>query len=175
MSALRSASGLLTFVVAFALKRSGQPVALFGVVALAVTLASFAGTFVSPVLRRHVVDEHVILGACVALAAAGAVAAIALEGFSGMLTATITLALAASSAGHAFDSLLQRNVDERQRSRVFARVEALLEVAWVIGALVPTVLNLDVTPGYLGLVALCLASGAALVRAGARRPSASRS
>ena len=49
-----------------------------------------------------------------------------------------------------------------------------LEVAWVIGALVPTVLNLDVTPGYLGVAALCLVSGLVLVRGGARRPSASR-
>jgi hypothetical protein len=174
MNALRCASGLLTFVVAFALKRSGQPVALFGVVALAVTLASLAGTFVSPILRRHVFDEHVILGACLALAAGGAIAAVAQQGFGGMLTATITLALASSSGQHAFDSLLQRNVPEGQRSRVFARVEAMLEVAWVIGALVPTVLNLDVTPGYLGVAALCLVSGLVLVRGGARRPSASR-
>jgi hypothetical protein len=50
----------------------------------------------------------------------------------------------------------------------------MLEVAWVIGALVPTVLNLDVTPGYLGVAALCLVSGLVLVRGGARRPSASR-
>jgi hypothetical protein len=164
MNALRGASGLLTFLIAFELKRSGQPVILFGAVALAATLASFTGTFVSPVLRRHVVDEHVILGVCAALAAAGAVAAAVQQGLSGMIIATVALALGASSGRHAFDSVLQQYVDESQRSRAFARAEAMLEVVWVIGALVPTVLNLNVVPGYLTVVALGLLSIVVLLR-----------
>ncbi len=164
MTALRCATGLLTFVVAFALKRSGQPIALFGAVALAATVASFAGTFVSPVVRRHVVDEHVILGACAILAAAGAIAAVTQRGFAGMVIATSTLALAASAARHAFDSLLQQSLDHRQRSRAFARAEARLEVAWVLGALVPTVFNLELIPGYISVVVLSGASLLALVR-----------
>jgi hypothetical protein len=171
MNALRGASGLLTFVIAFALKRSGDPAILFGAVALAATLASFAGTFVSPVLRRHVVDEHVILGTCAAIAALGAVAAAVQQGFSGMIIATITLALASSSGRHSFDSLLQQHVDERQRSRAFARADTMLEIAWVVGSLVPTVLNLEPIPGYLAVVALGAVSIIVLVRGGARVPA----
>jgi hypothetical protein len=170
MNALRAASGLLTFLIAFSLKRSGEPAIFFGAVALAATLASFAGTFVSPVLRRHVVDERVILGSCAALATAGAVAAIVQQGFGGMLLATIALALGASSARHAFDSLLQQHVDSARRSRAFARAEAMLEIFWVVGALVPTVLNLEVTPGYAAVAALGIMSVTVLVsrdRAGA--------
>jgi Major Facilitator Superfamily len=171
MTALRCATGLLTFVVAFALKRSGEPLATFGLIALAATLASFAGTFVSPVLRRHVVDEHVILGACATLAVAGSIVALFQHGVAGMLIATATLGIAASAARHAFDSLLQQNTDQRQRSRAFARAEALLEVAWVVGALVPTVLNLELAPGYVTVVALGCASLLELFRSGRHRMS----
>jgi hypothetical protein len=171
MNALRGASGLLTFLIAFALKRSGQPAILFGAVALAATLASFAGTFVSPVLRRHVVDEHVILGTCAAIAAIGAVIATAQQGFAGMVIATVAIALASSSGRHAFDSLLQQHVADRQRSRAFARADTMLEIAWVVGALVPTVLNLDVVPGYLTVVALGIVSIVVLLRGRARVPT----
>jgi hypothetical protein len=81
-----------------------------------------------------------------------------------MIIATVALALGASSGRHAFDSVLQQYVDESQRSRAFARAEAMLEVVWVIGALVPTVLNLNVVPGYLTVVALGLLSIVVLLR-----------
>ena len=43
--------GLVVFVLAFALEREGGPDPLLGVVALAIAVGSFAGTFVSPRLR----------------------------------------------------------------------------------------------------------------------------
>jgi hypothetical protein len=148
MAALRAVTGLITFLIAFALKRDAAPTAFFGVVALAATLGSFAGTFVSPVLRRRIAEERWILGACTALAAAGALAAAIEQGRAAMVLVATTLALASSIGRHAFDSRLQRETTDAMRSRVFARTEAILQLAWVTGAIVPTASSISAPTGY---------------------------
>jgi hypothetical protein len=163
ITVLRGASGLVTFLIAFGLKRSGEPLVFFGVVAVAATVASFAGTFVSPILRRHLVNERVMLAACGALAMIAAVVAATLQGRAGMLLATASLALGASAGRNAFDSVVQREFDERDRSRAFARAETTMQLAWVFGALVPTVLNFAIGIGYGVSAALAAAAAVALI------------
>lgn len=161
ITALRGASGLVTFLIAFGLKRSGEPLAFFGVIAVVVTVASFAGTFVSPILRRHLVNERVMLATCGGFAMVGAIVAAVVQGRAGMLLATASLAAAASAGRNAFDSVLQREFEDRDRSRAFARAETAMQLVWVAGALVPTVLNFAIGVGY-GVTA-ALAAAAALV------------
>jgi MFS family permease len=155
ITGLRAATGLLTFLLAFVLKREGAPIIAFGVLALAVTLASFAGTFVSPVLRRHLVDERRILGLCTGLAAAFAVVATIGRGRVSMFVAATVLALCSSMGRHAFDSMLQRETSSETRSRAFARAETLLQLAWVAGALIPTASSMSAGWGF-ALVAVTL-------------------
>ena len=154
ITGLRAATGLLTFLLAFQLKREGAPTIAFGVLALVVTLASFAGTFVSPILRRHLVDERRILGLCTALSAVFAIVAVVGRGRVSMFVAATVLALCSSMGRHAFDSMLQRETSSTTRSRAFARMEALLQLAWVAGALIPTALSLGVAPGFAAVAVL---------------------
>jgi len=67
-AALRGAGGFLLLLLAFALRRSGQPIWWFGVLAAAATAGSVTGDFVAPRLPQRVREEVVVFGA---LAAAG--------------------------------------------------------------------------------------------------------
>ena len=67
MGALRATNGLVVFVLAFALERDGGPSPLLGIVALAIAVGSFAGTYVSPRLRE-LLDERTMLRLGVAVA-----------------------------------------------------------------------------------------------------------
>ena len=170
MTALRAAAGLATFVIAFALKRTGAPTLLFGVVALAATAASLAGTVVSPILRRAARDERVPLATCGAVAVVGALLAALLGGRAGMLLAITTVAIAGSIGRHLFDSVLQRDLADATRRRAFARAESMMQLAWVAGAIVPTLLNVDSRQGYI-LVALTAALAVAATFSGHKPPA----
>jgi len=169
MAVLRGTTGLLTFLIAFALKRDGEPLAFFGVVALAATLASFAGTFVSPLVRRMVRDERVILALGAGFASMGALVAAVQQGRLGMLAATVTLAIASSAGRHAFDSVLQSELGDRARSRAFARADVALELAWVVGALLPTLLSIQTRNGYLAVAAIAVTAVVLPLSAGRHR------
>jgi Na+/melibiose symporter-like transporter len=177
ITALRAAAGVATFVVAFALKRSGAPTVLFGVVALTATLASLLGTFLSPLLRRAAPDERLPLALSSAIAVAGSLVAAAQDGRAGMVLAVTSVTLAGSMARHLFDSVLQRELSDAPRRRAFARSETVMQLAWVVGALVPTLFNVESRPGYLLIAAVCATGGSVLfvrLRApgGMERPSA---
>jgi hypothetical protein len=163
LTALRAAAGLATFVVAFALKRTGAPSVLFGVVALAATAASLAGTVVSPVLRRAARDERVPLATCGAVAVLGGMFAALLDGRAGMLLAITTVAIAGSIGRHFFDSVLQRDLADAARRRAFARAESVMQLAWVVGAFIPTWLNVDSRQGYILVASTAVFAVAAML------------
>jgi hypothetical protein len=156
MANLRIAAGMVTFVVAFALKRDGAPAIWFGAVALTATIASFLGTFVSPVLRRSVTRELVAMAVCLLITTVGAFVAALQAGRFAMVLAATTAALGGSAARHLFDSVVQRELDEESaRRRAFGRSEALFQLAWVAGAIIPTATSLDTESGYLITAAVC--------------------
>jgi hypothetical protein len=66
------------------------------------------------------------------------------------------LGLAAGTGKLAFDSLVQRDAPAAAQGRSFARFEAVFQLAWVAGALVPVVLR--VPPG-VGYALLAVAAG----------------
>ena len=167
MAMLRASVGLVTFLLAFALKRAGVATAFFGAVALAAAVGNFAGTVISPVLRRRTTNEHAILAIALGLSAVGAAVATWHFGRPGMLLAAFATALGANVGRQAFDSLLQRATPVDERSRRFARSETMFQIVWVLGALIPTVFDLDARLGLLGLaVLLASTTGVAILRPG---------
>jgi hypothetical protein len=61
------------------------------------------------------------------------------------------LGVAAGAAKVSFDSILQRDISEGARGWAFARFEAVLQFAWVVGGTIPVVLSI---PGAAGVVAV---------------------
>src|SRR5207302_10675339 len=156
-AALRAIVGFLTFLVAFALlagHRKG-PAWWFGIT-LAVSLAgTFVGAVVAPRLREWVVEERILIGTLVLVAAVGIVAS-----RYGNRPAVAALAAAvgfAASAGKlAFDSIVQRDAPDAARGRAFARYETRFQLMWVVGAVLPVVIPI---PRRLGIA--MIAAGAA--------------
>ena len=106
-------------------------------------------------LERALREEPMVVGA---LAVEAAAAFIAGQFFG--LPAAAFLSLAAGyawgTAKFAFDGLLQATVAATDRGRAFTRSETIFQLAWVIGAFVPTAMVLDVRVGLIiaGITAL---------------------
>ena len=159
MGVLRGSVGFLTFLIAFSLRREDAPSWKFGA-ALAV---SMGGTVivaaVAPRLRRWVAEERLIAGSLWLVVATGVVAW-RVGGLVGDLVLAAAVGVAASSAKLAFDSLVQRDAPDATQGRSFARFEALFQLAWVVGALIPVAVAF---PRRLGYAVLLISAAVAVV------------
>lgn len=160
MGMLRGSVGFLTFLVAFALRRGGEPAWLFGVVIVASVAGGLVGSLVAPRLRRRVVEEHLLAGS-LGVVLVAMVAATRLGGRPAPVVAGAALGLAAGVGKLAFDSLVQRDAPAAAQGRSFARFEAVFQLSWVAGALIPVVLVVPSRVGY-ALLALAAAVSASL-------------
>jgi MFS family permease len=168
MGSLRAAVGFLVFHVGFVMKRAGEPTWFFGLLAIAVGLGAFAGTYLAPSLR-HRLGERVTLTA--ALACPAVFALVTALRFHRITTVALVfvLGLSASVARRAFDSVVQTEAPHARRGQAYANLEARLELGWVTGALAAVVVSV---PGWLGTVVLAaglggLALGRAIQQKGA--------
>jgi hypothetical protein len=172
MSVLRAAVGFLTFLVAFALKRSGQPLWFFGAIAVSGVVGGLAGTFVSTFVRRHLRREEPLLVIALLIAGLAALAAAVHLERGTELAAVFAVLCAVTIGRQGFDSILQRDAPDAARGRAFARFETLYQVIWVLGALTAVTLQPAMTTGLaalgvlLTITVLVYATGIA----GAHRP-----
>jgi hypothetical protein len=155
---LRAAQGFLLFLVAFALRRTGNPASWLGVLIVAGATGQLLGDFLAPYLPRGIREEAVVL---IALAAAGGAALFAFATFSLVTLAAFTLlAGAATRLGQlAFASLMQRSAPGGAHGRVFVRYEVVFQMAWVAGAFLPALLPIAFRPGVLILAGFYVAIG----------------
>lgn len=156
---VRLLNGFLLLLLAFAFKDLGGGLLDFGTV-LGAGGAGFAlAAVASPPLERRLREEPMVVAG---LAVEAAAAFVAGQWFG--LTAAASLAAAAGfawgTAKLAFDGLLQRHVAAAHRGAAFTRSETLFQLAWVLGAVVPTGIPM---PTGLGLVLAGLAALAAQV------------
>ena len=165
MSVLRATVGFLAFLVAFELRRPPEaPTWWFGAVLAASIVASLLGAAVAPRMRSYVQEEWLLTGAAAVVAVVGV--AVAWDAVSGNAVLLISAVMAAAvgigaSAGRmAFDAIVQRDAPDAARGRAFARFEAVFQLLWVVGALIPVVI---VMPLRLGLGAIALASAVVAV------------
>ncbi|MGH9282549.1 MAG: hypothetical protein ACRD0S_06380, partial [Acidimicrobiales bacterium] len=75
MAMLRASVGFFTFLVAFALRREGEPAWLFGIVIVASVVGNLAGSVVAPAARRRVVEEYLLAGSLAVVVVAMVLAA----------------------------------------------------------------------------------------------------
>lgn len=172
MGLLRAGVGFLTFFLAFALKRAGEPAWVYGLVIAASAVGGFVGAVVAPMLRRSVREESILLGA-VLIPALAALFAARTVGIPTATFAALALGLGAGAGKLAFDALVQRDAPDADRSRAFARFETRFQLLWVVGGLLPVVAPL---PTRVGFFALALTLGfAGLSYLGGVRASTRRS
>lgn len=155
---LRMASGFLLFLLAFALRRSGQPTWWFAVLAGSATSGGLLGDLVAPRLPETIREEVVVIG-CVAAAGLGAF--VAFEAFSLPVLAVFGLIVGASTefGRLAFQSLMQRHAPGGAFGRVFVRYEVMFQLAWVAGALLPAMLPIEFRGGIAILAGLYVVVG----------------
>jgi hypothetical protein len=152
---VRLLNGFLLLLLAFAFKDQGSGILDFGAVLGAGGAGFGLSALTSPALERRLREEPMVVAG---LAVEAAAAFIAGQWFG--LGAAAALAAAAGyawgTAKLAFDGLLQRSVAEERRGAAFTRSETLFQLAWVVGAFVPTAIPLPTTIGLVmaGLAAL---------------------
>lgn len=172
---VRLINGFLLLLLAFAFKDLGGGVLDLGTVLGAGGLGFALAATASPRLARHVREEPMVVAA---LAVEAAAAFVAGQWFG--LPAAAVLAAAAGfawgTAKLAFDGLLQRHVRDDQRGAAFTRSETLFQLAWVVGAVLPTGLPLPASVGLvlagLGALTAQVVYVATLLDDGRRQPSA---
>jgi hypothetical protein len=167
MGVLRGSVGFLTFLIAFTLRRDGAPAWKFGAALAASMGATVLGAALAPRLRRRVAEEHLLAGS-MGLVVVSGIAAWRVGGFVGDLVLAAAIGGAASAGKLAFDSLVQRDAPDATQGRSFARYEALFQLAWVVGALVPVVTAVPRRLGY-GLLVVAAAASMVIYLLGLRR------
>lgn len=118
------------------LDSSAPPPWHFGVVALAAGLSALVGVRGAPFLRRYVNEEMIMLLSLLTGFGASLLAA-SLGGLAGLAILAAGISIASTAGKLAFDTLVQRDLPEIDHGRLFAKFEARLQIAWVIGAFVP--------------------------------------
>jgi MFS-type transporter involved in bile tolerance (Atg22 family) len=156
MAVLRGGVGFLTFLLAFALKRAGEPAWFYGLVIVVSSLGGLVGAIAAPRLRRALREEAVLV-VSLAVPAAAAVLGARSQGRPAALIVAFALGLGATAGRAGFDSLVQRDAPDTLWGRSFARYEAYFQLAWVLGAAVPVAVA--ISPG-IGLIVLALVLGA---------------
>lgn len=155
---LRAASGFLLFALAFALRRSGEPAWWFGILAAAATGGGLLGDLLAPRLPEDLREEAVVVG-CVIGAGVGAVLAFAAFSLPVLTVFGLVVGASAELGRLAFQSLMQRLAPQGAHGRVFVRYEVLFQVAWVLGALIPAMTNVEFRSAFLVMAGLYLVAG----------------
>lgn len=159
MATMRASIGFLAFLIAFDLRRDAASTAWFGLAISAGLIGSSIGNLVGPRLRGHVREESMLTAAAFTVGAF----AMMFTQFPGRLASAglaLILGTACGVAKLAFDSLVQRDAPAAVQARSFARFEAVFQLVWVVGALLPVTFTISTRWGYGLLAAVTI--GAAL-------------
>ena len=134
----------------------------YGAIALAGVAGNLCGALAAPRARRLGPERRLVGGSSFLVG----VTAVAVTQFPDVrrrpaaLLLVVVIGLGASVAKTAFDAIVQREVPQIQRATLFARLEALFQLSWVLGALVPTLVPVALLPGFIVVAAVVLISGA---------------
>ncbi|MEZ5407522.1 MAG: hypothetical protein R2761_05805 [Acidimicrobiales bacterium] len=159
MMALRAAVGFAVFHLAFSLRAEGMPAWVLGGVLAAHAAGGFAGTVVSPWLRRHR-SERTMVTLALAASAAGFALGSVLIGPATVLVAMLVLGLAASVGRRALDATIQGRARHARRGQAYASLETRLVLAWVVAACLavaaraPTIIGMVALTAFLSLATL---------------------
>ena len=104
---------------------------------------------------------------------AGSLTAAWVGGLAGSMLLAAIVAIVSTSGRLAFDSLVQRDAPDANRGRSFASFELRFQIVWVVGAVIPVLVRIPLTVGFLaiaGVAGFALFTYAAGQRATHREP-----
>ena len=169
MGTLRSIVGFLTFLVAFEFRHGHAPAWWYGVVLACSIGGNLIGAAAAPWLRARLQEELILAGATISVAVA-AIMAMFFSTLHSRPAASLlagVVGVAAGVAKLAFDALVQRHVPAATQGRAFGRFEAGFQLVWVVGALVPVVIEMSLRTGFL-IVTVAAALAAVVYVVGSR-------
>jgi MFS family permease len=151
MGTLRLIVGFMTFLVAFGFRNDHAPAWWYGVV-LAVSIGgNLVGAAVAPWLRSRLREELILAVSTAAVSVAGIVAlffnAVHSRPAAAMLAAIV--GLSAGAAKLSFDALVQRHIPATSQGRAFGRFEDGFQLVWVVGGLIPVVIEMSLPVGFV--------------------------
>lgn len=146
MGLIRGIVGFLTFFLLFQLRE--DPTWHMGVVLAVTGVGALLGSALAPALRRSMPEERMLLTVLAATVVSALVVA-RFGGLAGSAAMAGVVAVVSTSGKLAFDSLVQRDAPDANRGRSFARFEVRFQLVWVIGAVVPVLIDMPLTVGFL--------------------------
>ncbi|MDQ1427059.1 MAG: hypothetical protein QOK39_535 [Acidimicrobiaceae bacterium] len=162
MGTLRLIVGFMTFLVAFGFRNDHAPAWWFGVVLAGSIGGNLVGAAVAPWLRSRLREELILAGSALTVAAAG-ILALLFDSAHSRPAATLlagVIGLTSGAAKLSFDALVQRHIPAASQGRAFGRFEAGFQLVWVLGGLLPVVIEMSLPAGF---VIITLASVVAAV------------
>ena len=169
MLILRGSAGFMLFHLAFLFRGDEDDKILL---ALAIGLSSMGtmiGNASAPSMRRRIHEERMITLALGLPAVVGLVAALVGGAGAGIVVAAI-VSFSAAICRLSFESIVQRDGPATNRGQAFARFETRFQLGWVIAAVLPVLLEIPGSVGYLLVGAVCAAAVMNYV-AGIKAPS----
>jgi hypothetical protein len=154
MLILRAAAGFMLFHLAFFFRgQTDEKVLLAAAVGLS-SAGTMTGNALAPRLRRTLHEERMITLALALPAVAGLVAAL-LGGTRAGIAVAVVVSFSAAIGRLSFESIVQRDGPETNRGQAFARFETRFQLGWVVAAVLPVLLEIPGSVGYLlvGVVA----------------------
>ena len=153
--------GFLTLFVAFLMREHPLP-GLSGTLTLALVVAAAGagnalGTVIGNLLARR--RPEAIISAALLVTVAAALATALFYSLWTLLTLGLVAGLSSQLVKVGTDAVVQRDVAESVRTRVFAWVETSLQMAWVVGGAIGIALPLNPQLGFgvlAGLLVLVL-------------------
>lgn len=145
---VRLLNGYLLLLVAFAFRETDQTPAGFGALLLAAGLGFGLSSYSAQFLARRLREEPMVVAA-LALEAAAAFISSHIFGVWAAAALALFAGLAWGTAKFGYDGLLHASVPSAERGRAFTYSETLFQLAWVLGAVIPSLLSIPPTLGLL--------------------------
>ena len=157
MILLRAGAGFVLFLLAFWFRGEPDEKQLLGLAIGLSALGTMAGNAIAPRLRRTLHEERMLVVALVVPAVFGVAATIV--GSPGLgITVAVAVSFSAAVGRLSFESIVQRDGPHANRGQAFAQFETRFQLAWVIAAVLPVLLDLPAQAGFALLTTVFVAA-----------------
>lgn len=157
MMLLRAGAGFTLFLLAFWFRGEPNEKQLLAFAIGLSSLGTMAGNSIAPRLRRTLHEERMLVVALAVPAVFGLAATIV--GGPGLgIAVAVAVNFSAAVGRLSFESIVQRDGPHANRGQAFAQFETRFQLAWVIAAVLPVLLDLPAQVGFALLTSVFAAA-----------------